>query len=67
MKRWKVTRVEVNLQTIWFNLIDIHIVYLKFWNFFTCDVTEDTRAKRSGTRARRTTPVITKPSTPASC
>lgn len=33
MKRWKVTRVEVNLQTIWFNLIDIHIVYLKFWNF----------------------------------
>lgn len=39
MKRWKVTRVEVNLQTIWCNLIDIHIVYLKFWNFFTCDVT----------------------------
>ena len=33
MKRWKVTRVEVNLQTIWFNLIDIHLVYLKFWNF----------------------------------
>ena len=67
MKCWIVTRVELNLQTIWCNPIDIHIVYLKFWNFFTSDVTEDTRAKRSGTRARRTTPVITKPSIPASC